>query len=87
MSGLLEERVGDIVAMLPDDLNENELAAFLLTVVSAFAPSRTSGLTLLVTSTMTYAQVLGVTNKQLASIFRQTAGHLEAHGFAEMTKH
>lgn len=80
MNELDSKTLDKIMNLLPDDLDEGHLAAFLLTVVDAYADGPGNGLGLLMTASMTYGRARGVSAQNLAKIYRSAADFVEGEG-------
>lgn len=69
-----------VMKTMPEKLTGYQLSAFLMLLTDTYAPEQSNGVSLLVTSGVTYARTCGMTPEQIAKILRDVATHVESTG-------
>lgn len=70
--------VEDVLDILPEEINSQQLSAFILTLVDKYAGGKVSqAMSLLLTSTIVYGRTMGFTDEKIASFLESTAQHLK----------
>jgi len=70
--------VTKIMEMLPEKLSPAQLSALILTLVDNYeGQDPRAAISLLITTAITYARVIGVPDKTIALLLRGTAKHLD----------
>ena len=81
---MTEQHLADVMAALPDNMNEHELCALTLTVYSAYVNNPADVITSLIAAIYTYGQTQGMSMKTVSVGLRMTA---DLHDTNPKTKH
>ena len=82
------EEVSAILERMPDELDTDELSAFILTLTSAYLNDHPrEAVNMLLTSTILYAKSCGLPDKAIAAIFEASAEHVKTKGINLVRTH
>lgn len=73
MSNLTDKQFQDIFNALPDDLDEDHLAALIMTMVDAYSPSGPEGVVFLLTVVYSFARAKGCSREAFARLASEFA--------------
>lgn len=73
MSNLTDKEFQAIFSALPDNLDEDHLAALIMTMVDAYAPSGPEGVVFLLTVVYSYARAKGCSREAFARLATEFA--------------
>lgn len=69
-----------VMKTMPEKLTGYQLSAFLMLLTDTYTPEQSNGISLLLTSGVTYARSCGMTPEQIAKTLRDVATHVETTG-------
>jgi hypothetical protein len=75
--GMTPETLEAVMKMMPEDMTGYQLSAFLMLLTDTYSPDASKGITLLLTTGVTYARTCGMGPEKISRILRDVAIHVE----------
>lgn len=75
--GMTPETLEAVMKMMPEDMTGYQLSAFLMLLTDTYSPDASKGISMLLTTGVTYARTCGMSADKIAKILRDVAIHVE----------